>query len=546
MTDTTPSTDAHVLDVLIVGAGFSGLYMLHKMRELGFAARIVEAADGVGGAWNWNRYPGCRCDVPSWEYSYSFSPELQQEWVWTERFPAQPEILAYLNHVADRFELRDGIDLGVRVESTRFDEDRGRWAVATDRSGTYDAQFVVMATGGLSVPKNPGIDGFEDFAGEIVFTSRWPCDGVQLEGRRVGVVGTGSSGIQVIPEIAKVADELYVFQRTPQFTVPARNRPLEPGELDEIKSRYAQIRATARQTGFGLAEFEPYGRNALDADDAERQREFDRRWAEGGPSFLVAFDDLIVDERANEFAAAYARERIAEIVDDPAVAEALTPRGYPLGCKRLCNDTDYYATFNRSNVTLVDVAADPIARLTTSGLQTENESYPLDVLVMATGFDALTGALSRIDVRGRDGETLAEAWAEGPATYLGLMVSGFPNMFLMTGPGSPSLLSNMVTSIEQHVEWVAGCLTALRSDDASTIEASLAAQVDWSQHVQEVGGETLFTASSCSSYYRGDNIDGKTRHFLPYAGGVDAYGERLAEVVANGYHGFHVEAGVGA
>jgi cation diffusion facilitator CzcD-associated flavoprotein CzcO len=525
-------------DVIVVGAGFSGLYMLHELRTLGFDVTVLERGNGVGGTWFWNRYPGCRCDVPSWEYSYSFSPELQQEWVWTERFPAQPEILAYLEHVAERFDLLRDIQLDTEVTGVAFDDTARTWQVTTASGATLRSQFVILATGGLSTPKDPGIPGLDHFEGHVLRTSRWPQEPVDLRAKRVGVIGTGSSGIQVIPKLAELAEHLTVFQRTPQFTIPARNRPLADDEMASIKARYPEIRATARTTGFGLAEFSPHGVNALDVDEAERRRQFDRRWAEGGPSFLIAFDDLIVDEAANAFAAEYARERIAEMVHDPAVAAALTPSGFPLGCKRLCNDTDYYETFNRSNVTLVDLRTDPFTTCTADAVGTASGPHQLDVLVLATGFDALTGAATSIDLRGRHAARLVDAWSDGPVTYLGLMVHGFPNLFTMTGPGSPSLLSNMVTSIEMHVEWIGAAISWMREHGHTEIDVVPAAQDEWSDHVQEVSTATLFAAPSCNSYYRGDNIAGKSRRFLPYAGGVAAYQEKLDEVVGAGYDGF--------
>jgi cyclohexanone monooxygenase len=528
------------LDVIVVGAGFSGLYALHRLRGSGLSVQVLEAGEGVGGTWYWNRYPGARCDVPSWEYSYSFSPELEQDWVWTERYAGQPEILRYLDHVADRFDLRRDIELGVTVTSAAFDGASRAWSVAAADGRRWTARFLVMATGGLSRPKDPGLPGLAEFRGEVLRTSRWPHDGVDLTGRRVGVVGTGSSGIQVVPVVAESAEHLVVLQRTPQFTIPARNGPLDPDELAGIKSRYREIRAEARRTGFGLAAFTPLGRKAVDVDADEREREFDRRWEGGGPQFLVAFDDLIVDAEANGYAADYVRRRIAETVADPETAARLTPTGYPLGCKRLCNDTGYYETFNRPNVTLVDLTRCPIRGFTAAEVLTADARYPLDVLVLATGFDALTGALTAVDVRGEDGHGLAQAWRDGPVSHLGLMVAGFPNLFTVTGPGSPSLLSNMVTSIEQHVEWIDRCLADLRARGLSRIEARREAQQAWSRTVAEVAGATVFAAPNCSSYYRGDNIAGKSRTFLPYAGGVHTYQQILQDEVEAGYPGFHL------
>lgn len=526
-------------EVLIVGAGFSGMYMLYRMRKLGLSVRVLEAGDGVGGAWYWNRYPGCRCDVPSWEYSYSFDDDLQQEWTWTERYPSQPEILRYLNHVADRFKLRPDIEFETRVSVARFDENEGRWFLKSEDNREFSCKWLIMASGGLSRAKDPGIPGLDRFKGQVVFTSQWPQEPIELEGKRIGVIGTGSSGIQTIPQLAKVAGHLTVFQRTPQFSIPARNRPLETSEMDAIKARYTEIRADAQTTGFGLAEFKPSGLRALECDENKIKEEFDKRWQDGGPAFLVAFDDLMLDQEANAYAAAYVRERIAEIVDDPDVAETLTPKGYPLGCKRLCNDTDYYITYNRPNVSLVDVGASPIERLSDHALHTASgDEYPLDVLVLATGFDALTGALTSIDIRGRAGVQLKDRWTNGPDTYLGLMVDGFPNMFTITGPGSPSLLSNMISSIEHHVGWVTDCIEWMTEQKNAEIEPAPGECENWMEHVQEVAAGTLFGAPNCNSYYLGDNIAGKARKFLPYAGGYMNYKTRLSEIANSGYEGF--------
>jgi cyclohexanone monooxygenase len=518
-----------------VGAGFAGLYMLHRLRESGLSARVLERAPSVGGTWFWNRYPGARCDVESIDYSYSFSEELQQEWTWTERYPSQAEILRYLNHVADRFDLRRDIQLETAVERAEFDEGARRWTVLTAGGEAFSARYCVMATGCLSAINSPSFPGLETFAGDWYHTARWPLDGVDFTGRRVGVVGTGSTGVQLIPEIAKQADHLTVFQRTPNFVVPARNRPLDDQLLAEVKASYSARRLAARDSAAGVPIPMPE-RSALEVDPAECERVYEDGWQTGGAAaILYGFWDLLVHPDANETAARFVRRKIAETVNDPAVAASLTPTDHPIGTKRICIGTDYYETYNRDNVTLVDVRRAPIAEITQTGLRTHAAHYELDALVFATGFDAMTGALLEIDVRGRDGRPLKATWAEGPRTYLGLAVHGFPNMFIVTGPGSPSVISNMVTSIEQHVEWIADCIGALDSS-GETIEATREAQEEWVAHVGEVAHRTLYPKAS--SWYVGANIAGKPRVFMPYVGGVGSYRKICDEVADAGYRGF--------
>lgn len=521
------------LDAVIVGAGFAGLCMLHRLREIGFAARVLEAGSGVGGTWFWNRYPGARCDVESMEYSYQFSPELQEEWEWSERYASQPEILRYLNHVADRFDLRRDVQLNTRVVSALFDEAAARWDVTTADGDRVRARFCIMATGCLSSANVPGLPGLGGFAGRTFHTGRWPHVPVDFTGRRVGVIGTGSSAIQAIPHIAAEAAELFVFQRTPNFSVPARNHPLPAETQHAAKARYPEIRAHAATMPFGF-DTRPNPKSALEVTDDERRAEYEARWARGGLPFLSSFADILFDRRANETAAEFIREKIRDVVRDPRVAAMLTPDSV-VGCKRLCSDTDYYETFNRANVTLVDLRETPIEAVVPNGVRTSLRTYVLDDLVFATGFDAMTGALARIDIRGGAGATLAEKWAAGPRTYLGLAIAGFPNLFVITGPGSPSVLSNMVPSIEQHAGWIAACLDWMRGRGHARIEAVADAEDAWVAHVNEVADATLYP--SCNSWYLGANIPGKPRVFMPYLG-FPAYVEKCADVVAKGYEGF--------
>ncbi|MGH8979398.1 MAG: flavin-containing monooxygenase [Acidimicrobiales bacterium] len=538
---TAPSPKS--VDVLVVGAGFSGLYALHRLRGLGFSVEVVEAGTGLGGTWFWNRYPGARCDVESLDYSYSFTEDLQQEWRWSERYPAQPEVLSYLNHVADRLDLRRDIRFGTVVTKMAYDEARRRWDVrietgpetGTGTGAAWDARVVLTCTGCLSAAQLPDIEGLSDFAGATFHTARWPHEGVDLTGLRVGVVGTGSTAIQLIPEIAPKVAHLYVFQRTANYSVPNRNAPLDESREREVKARYAEYRADARRSMLGVP-LHGTGRSALADSPEERDALYAAIWAKGGGMpLLSAYNDLLVDEHANETVAQFIRDRIAETVKDPDTAELLTPRSYPVGAKRLCQDEGYFATFNRDNVTLVDLRAAPIVRATPSGLETTTRTYDLGAIVFATGFDAVTGALTRIDVRGRGGRTLRDEWRDGPKAYLGIAAAGFPNLLMVTGPGSPSVLSNMVVSIEQHVDWIADLLAAARARGVEEIEAVPEAQDEWADHVREVGEQTLFPRGN--SYYVGANVPGKARVFMPYAGGVAAYRERCDQVAAAGYEG---------
>ncbi|MBL6078448.1 NAD(P)/FAD-dependent oxidoreductase [Belnapia sp. T18] len=528
------------IDAVIVGAGFAGMYMLHRLRGLGIPAVVLEQGEDVGGTWYWNRYPGARCDVESMQYSFSFLPELQQEWSWSERFASQPEILRYAAHVAERLDLRRDIRFHTRVTRAAYDEANALWTVETDGGDRYVAQYCVMATGCLSTARLPEIAGLESFQGATYHTGHWPHEGVDFSGKRVGVIGTGSSAIQAIPVIARQAAQLTVFQRTPNFSIPSRNAPMDDDYESWWKSDYAAHRAKARMMRTGIL----YGLNdksALEVTPEEREAEYEARWARGGTAFMGAFSDLITNREANDTAAEFVRRKIRGMVKDPKVAEILAPKGYPIGTKRICVDTEYFETFNRPNVALVDVREAPIEAIIPRGVRTRSGEHEFDALVFATGFDAMTGALTSIDIRGRDDLGLAEAWAEGPRTYLGLMAAGFPNLFMITGPGSPSVLSNMIVSIEQHVDWLSDCLAHMRARGLTTIEATPEAQEAWVAHGSEVAERTLYPQAA--SWYMGANVPGKPRVFMPYIGGVGTYREKCAEIAAKGYEGFRLSAG---
>jgi cation diffusion facilitator CzcD-associated flavoprotein CzcO len=524
-------------DAVIVGGGFAGLCMLHRLRGLGLSARLFEAGTGVGGTWFWNRYPGARCDVPSMEYSYQFSEELQQEWNWTERYASQAEILRYLNHVADRFDLRRDIQLDTRITSAAFDEGAGRWRIETHRGERVSAKYCIMATGCLSSRNTPDFKGLAAFSGQTFHTGNWPHERIDFAGKRVGVIGTGSSGIQAIPVIAEQAAHLFVFQRTPAYTIPARNHPLDPNVQREVKADYAGLRRRVAQLPLGW-DIRLNEKSGLEATEEERRAEYENRWAWGGLIFYGAFADVLFNKEVNDTAAEFLRAKIREIVRDPRVAEKLSPRQV-VGCKRICADTGYYETFNRPNVTLVDVSRSPIEGLTEHGLRTKDAEYELDCIVFATGFDAMTGALMKVDIRGRGGLTLERKWAEGPRTYLGIATAGFPNLFIITGPGSPSVLSNMVPSSEQHVNWIGRLIEYMREHGLGSIEPSVEAENSWVSHVNEVAAATLL--NSCNSWYLGANIPGKPRVFMPYLG-FPQYVQKCDEVEAKGYEGFDVRA----
>jgi cation diffusion facilitator CzcD-associated flavoprotein CzcO len=522
------------LDAVIVGAGFAGMYMLHRLRGLGFKARVFEAGSGVGGTWYWNRYPGARCDVESVQYSYQFDGALQQEWEWSERYAAQPEILRYANHVADRFDLRRDMQFNTRVISAAFDEGRGRWAIETSDGARISAQFCIMATGCLSSPNLPKFEGIKRFKGDRYHTGNWPHEDVDFTGKRVAVIGTGSSAVQSIPIIAGQAKHLYVFQRTANYAVPAHNAPLDQAYVKEVKANYPAMRARAKQTMTGI-DFDYSDVKALETPPAARTAEFERRWQRGGLSFLGAFQDLMVSEEANGTAAEFVRRKIRERVEDPKLAELLAPKN-TIGCKRLCIDIGYYETFNRSNVELIDVSEEPVEAITDKGVRAKGKVYEVDVIVFATGFDAMTGALLKIDIRGRNGLRLQQKWSEGPRSYLGIAMAGFPNLFSITGPGSPSVLTNMLPTIEQHVDWIAGVLEHMRERGLTEIEPEARAEEEWVDHVGELAGRTL--RYTCSSWYLGVNIPGKPRVFMPYIGGFPRYVDRCSEIADKGYEGF--------
>jgi cyclohexanone monooxygenase len=527
-------------DAIIVGAGVGGLYAIYRLRKLGLKVRAFEAGGDVGGTWYWNRYPGCRCDVESMEYSYSFSDELQQEWHWPERYGTQPEILRYLNHVADRFDLRRDIVFDTRVKQAVFDSRTNLWTVTTDKGHAAKARFCVMATGNLSTPRMPNYPGLESFKGKFYHTGLWPHEGVDFTGLRVGVIGTGSSGVQSIPIIAQQAKHLYVFQRTANFSLPARNMPMDTAKERKHKAEYPERRRAAFDTPFGIAGYPPPVKSALEANEEERRRLYEAKWAEGGSiSFLYSFTDLLLNKESNETASEFVRRKIRAIVKDPRTAELLCPNNHPIGTKRLILDTDYYETYNRANVTLVDIRSKPVREITRNGLRTEDAEYPLDAIVFATGFDAMTGAMKEIDIHTDFGMSIAEKWEHGPRTYLGIMMAGFPNLFLVTGPQSPGVKSQMILACEQHVDWIADCLQYLRDHGYSRIEAEPDAEDAWVRHNNDVADRTLYPLAN--SWYVGANIPGKPRVFMPYVGGVTAYKKRCDEVAAKGYEGFRFD-----
>src|SRR3954462_5168275 len=535
------ATPTEVYDVVVVGAGFAGMYMLHKLRGLGLSVRVYEQGGDVGGTWYWNRYPGARCDVESMQYSYSFSDELQQEWDWSERYAPQPEILKYANHVADRFKLRSDIQLNTRVEQAVFDEGTNTWVVTTSDGTSVSANYVVLATGCLSNARMPDIKGLSEFKGKVYHTGHWPHEPVDFTGLRVGVIGTGSSGIQSVPIIAEQASQLTVFQRTPNFSIPARNAALTAEEREAFRAKYPEIRRFAREEARNGIYTEMPDRGALDDGEHERRAKYESRWARGGLTFMSVYNNLAIDKAANDTAANFVREKILEIVKDPETARLLQPNNHPIGSKRICIDSDYYAAFNRPNVRLVDIRSNPIEQILPNAVRAGGKDYEVDALVLATGFDAMTGSVARIDIRGRDGQTLNQKWAEGPKTYLGVMSAGFPNLFIITGPGSPSVLSNMIVSIELHVDWITECIGYMRERDLDAMEANKDAEDNWVAHVNEVASSTLYPQAN--SWYMGANIPGKPQIFMPYIGGVGLYRQICNDVAAKEYEGFAMTVG---
>jgi len=535
------SAQAGVFDALVIGAGFSGLYQLLCLRDrLGLSVRVLEAADGVGGTWYWNRYPGARCDSESHSYCYSFSAELMREWEWSERYPGPPEILRYLNHVAERFDLKRDIRFNTRVRSAHYDEQANLWRVSTDAGEALTAQFLITAVGCLSSANIPNIPGLDTFAGRWYHTGQWPHEGVDFSGKRVGLIGTGSTGIQAAPVIAETAAHLSVFQRTANYSVPARNAPLTPEFKRYIKENTAEIRRVMHSTVNG----HPWpisDRLALETSPGERQALYEKAWETGGLRFRATFRDLVTDNAANDTAAAFLRAKIREIVKDPATAAKLSDIDHPYAAKRPPIDTDYFETFNRENVALVDLRSEPIERITPRGIRTRNDEYPLDIIVFATGFDGMTGSLLRMDIRGRDGLSLAKEWAAGPRNYLGLQVAGFPNLFMVTGPGSPSVLCNMPVAIEQHVEWITDCIAHMRTNGLKRIEPRDEAVDSWVAQVNTAANATLLPQAK-HSWYLGANVPGKPRVFMPYAGGMAHYRKICADVAARDYEGFTLSA----
>ncbi|GAA4526530.1 flavin-containing monooxygenase [Amycolatopsis samaneae] len=524
-------------DVIVIGAGFAGLHMLAELRKSGFSCHGFETGDGVGGTWYWNRYPGARCDIESLDYCYLHDPELHRDWRWSERFAGQPEILRYAEHFAERAGVLPFISFGTKIVAATFDEPSSTWLVRTEQGGEARCRFLVTAVGCMSAAQVPDLPGLARFRGERFHTGRWPREPAGLADRRVGVLGTGSSGIQVIPRLAEQAAELVVFQRTANFSVPARNRPLTGAELAGEPAKYGERVELASTTRFGHV-VAGTGQSIVETEPAEREAALERRWATGGTGIVATFTDTGRDLTANALLADFFRDKIRKTVADAGTAERLVPRGHPIGTKRLCVDDGYYETFNRDHVRLVDLRDEPIAEITENGLRTTRRHYPLDVLVFATGYDAFTGALTRMDVTGRDGARLAEEWADGPRTYLGLAVAGFPNLFTITGPGSTMVLSNMLRAIEHHVAWIRDLLVRLRSAGVGTAEAGRAAQEDWAERVAEAAGRTLY--HHADSYYLGANIAGKARVFMPYAGGLDVYRRVCDSVAQEGYHGFRL------
>ncbi len=522
---------------MIVGAGFSGLYMLHSLRQRGFTTRLFEAAGGVGGTWYWNRYPGARCDSESHYYCYSFSEELRREWKWSCRYPAQPEILDYLNFVADRLDLKKDIEFDTRVTAGTFDEHDHRWQVETDHGETVRARFFVTAVGNTSAPSKPAIPGLDTFAGKIFYTANWPHEKVDFHGQRVGLIGTGSSGIQATPHLAAEAAHLTVFQRTANYSVPARNHLLTDDMRREQDETHADLRRKTLASPIGMP-FDPPPAAALATPADERQSRYDELWAGGGFRFMfTSFSDLTTDIEANDTVAQYIAAKIRDTVTDPAKAAVLCEFNHPAGTKRPPIDTDYYETFNRDNVSVVSIRTNPIREITADGLVLQNgDRHDLDTVVFATGFDAVTGSIIRMNLRGKGGEALRDKWDRGPRAYLGLSPAGFPNMFMITGPGSPSILANFPVCIEQHVDWIADCMVHMRDRGIDEIEALPQYEDDWAKMIAEEADKTLLPLAD--SWYMGANIPGKPRVFLAYPNGIHTYTALCDDVARRGYEGF--------
>lgn len=528
------------VDAVIVGAGFAGMYALHRLVKENYQPIVFETGDNVGGTWYWNRYPGARCDIQSMEYSYTFDEDLQQDWNWSEKYAPQPEILRYANYVADRFELRKNINFNTRVLTARYDENHQEWLVKTDKNKAYRTKFCIMATGCLSSTNLPKFEGIDLFEGESFHTGQWPHSPVDFKSKRIGIIGTGSSAIQSIPVIAESCEHLTVFQRTANYSIPAHNEPLDQQYATSVKNSYPAFRAENREmfAAFGAHQAR-WEDSIFDVGDEVRQARFEKKWQEGGLGFTSAFGDTGADKQANDIAAEFVRNKIRATVDDNEVAELLCP-DQVLGCKRVCVDSHYFETFNQSNVSLINAKEHPVEAITSEGLIQNGRHYKFDMIIYATGFDAMTGSLLKIDIEGKNGLSLKEKWQAGPRTYLGLCTFGFPNLFTVSGPGSPSVLSNMIITIEQHVNWIIDCMTHLRDSKLSTIEALEDAENDWVDLTNEIANGTLFP--TCNSWYLGANVPGKPRIFMPFVGGFPAYAEICAEVAEQNYRGFELTA----
>jgi cation diffusion facilitator CzcD-associated flavoprotein CzcO len=542
-TDPVPSapTSAGHFDALVIGAGFSGMYQLLALRDrLGLKAVVLEAADGVGGTWYWNRYPGARCDSESHSYSYYFDDALLKDWEWSERYPGHEEIRRYLNHVADRYRLRPDIRLNTRVRSARYDEGANVWVIDTDTGERYTAGFLITAVGCLSSANIPDLPGLKDFGGRWYHTGEWPQDGVDFTGQRVGMIGTGSTGIQCAPVIAETAAHLTVFQRTANYSMPANNAPLSDAFKRYVREHAHEIRELIQSTPNGHP-FRIADRSAFDVSADERQAIYEAAWEKGGLQFRAAFRDLLADQAANDTAAEFIKSKIRGIVHDPVTAAVLSDIDHPFAAKRPPIDTHYFETFNRDNVSLVDLRRTPITSIVPGGIRTSDAAYDLDIIVFATGFDALTGPLLRIGIEGRGGRRLADAWKAGPRNYLGLQVPGFPNLFTITGPGSPSVLCNMPVAIEQHVDWITDCIDHMNRRGLSKVEPAEGAVEAWLERVRAAADATLLPKAH-HSWYLGANVPGKPRIFMPYAGGMAHYRRICAQVVERGYEGFEFSA----
>lgn len=524
------------IDVAIVGAGFAGLYAIKRLSDAGFSIQAFEAGDGIGGTWYWNHYPGARVDLECWDYSYSFSPELQDEWDWKEKYPTAQELMSYLNYVADKFKLRDHIQFNTRVASAEFLEKENLWLIRTSDGKELKSRFLVPATGGLSVPKPPEIPGIETFKGEAYHTGRWPRVEPTFEGKRIGVIGTGSSGVQTIQALAGKCKHLTVFQRTAVFVVPAKNHPLTPEMRQRVRATYTERRNLSRLTRFGIPASMPT-ESALEATPEERHAKYQNAWINSQLlGFRQCYGDILSNLDANNTVAEFIRGKIREIVKDPATAEKLMPRGFPFGTKRPCLGDTYYSVFNRNDVSLVDLKSTPIVKIVPEGVVSSEGLIELDMLIFATGYDALTGALTKIHVKGVGGKTLTEKWTSGAKAYLGLMSAGFPNLFTVTGPGSPGPLANMSMSIEQHIDWISNCIQYMHKNGFVRIDADKQYESNWMEHVQEVVGRTLY--DKANSWYRGANVPGKPQIFLPYLGGFGNYTKKCEDVAKAGYEGF--------